>query len=134
MRGIALPMNDTSRVEPPRGGLSETIRLAQAGDESSFEALMAATQRRVASLAYRMLGSADEARDATQEVYLRVYRFLGRFRAGEDFHAWLYRITINVCHDLRRKRRPAAPLPGSGRGEARTHSVRRERRDTELVL
>ena len=52
-----------------------------------------------------MLGNRDDARDAAQEVYLRVFKYLGRFRAGEDFRGWLYRITINVCHDIARKRR-----------------------------
>ena len=37
--------------------------------------------------------------------YLRAFRYLGRFRIGEDFRAWLYRITVNVCHDFARKRR-----------------------------
>jgi RNA polymerase sigma-70 factor (ECF subfamily) len=91
--------------------LAETIRAAQGGSEAAFEELMAATQRRVAALAYRLLGSREEARDATQEVYLRVYRFLPRFRPFEDVHAWLYRVTVNVCRDLRRRRRAATPLP-----------------------
>ena len=97
--------------EAPARGLAETIRAAQAGDEASFEALMEATQRKVAVLAHRMLGSADEARDVVQEVYLRVYRSLGSFRADENFHGWLYRITLNVCRDAARKRRRAVPLP-----------------------
>ncbi|HSP61687.1 MAG TPA: RNA polymerase sigma factor, partial [Pyrinomonadaceae bacterium] len=45
-----------------------------------------------------------DARDAAQDVYLRVFKYLERFRAGEDFRAWLYRITINVCHDFARKK------------------------------
>jgi len=70
---------------------------------------MLATQRRVASLAWRLLGNREDARDATQEVYLRVHRYLKSFRSGEDFHAWLYRIAVNVCHDQARRRGPAVP-------------------------
>jgi RNA polymerase sigma-70 factor (ECF subfamily) len=81
------------------------ISRAQAGDALAFERMMLATEQRVVSIAWRMLGNSDDARDATQEVYLRVFKYLTRFRAGEDFRGWLYRITINVCHDFARKKR-----------------------------
>src|SRR5882762_7916361 len=81
------------------------VARARAGDALAFERIMLATEQRVVSIAWRMLGNRDDARDATQEVYLRVFKYLRRFRAGEDFRAWLYRITINVCHDFARKRR-----------------------------
>ena len=78
-----------------------------AGDERAFEQIMLATEQRVVSIAWRMLGNGDDAREAAQEVYLRLFRYLSRFRDGEDFRAWLYRITVNVCHDYARKRRLA---------------------------
>ena len=81
------------------------VARARAGDELAFESIMLATEQRVVSIAWRMLGSRDEARDAAQDVYLRVFKYLKRFRTGEDFRAWLYRITINVCHDFARKKR-----------------------------
>jgi RNA polymerase sigma-70 factor, ECF subfamily len=107
----ALPVTDAGLPETVPAGLEALVTRAQAGDEDAFEAVVGLTQRRVAAIAYRMLGSADEAKDATQEVYLRLYRFLSRFRAGEDLHGWLYRITFNVCHDMRKRRRPTVPLP-----------------------
>jgi RNA polymerase sigma-70 factor (ECF subfamily) len=81
------------------------VARACAGDERAFERIMLATEQRVVSIAWRMLGSREDACDAAQEVYLRVFKYLGRFRAGEDFRAWLYRITINVCNDFARKQR-----------------------------
>jgi RNA polymerase sigma-70 factor (ECF subfamily) len=81
------------------------VAQACAGDELAFERIMLATEQRVVSIAWRMLGSREEARDAAQEVYLRVFKYLPRFRVGEDFRAWLYRITINVCRDCARKKR-----------------------------
>ncbi len=80
------------------------VARVRAGDELAFERIMLATEQRVVSIAWRMLGNREDARDATQDVYLRVYKYLERFRAGEDFRAWLYRITINVCHDFARKK------------------------------
>lgn len=84
------------------------VARARAGDELAFEQIMLATEQRVLSIAWRLLGNRDDAREATQDVYLRVFRYLARFRAGEDFRAWLYRITVNVCHDFARKRRLTA--------------------------
>ena len=83
------------------------VARACAGDELAFERIMLATEQRVVSIAWRMLGNREDAYDAAQDVYLRVFKYLSRFRAGEDFRAWLYRITINVCHDFARKNRAA---------------------------
>src|SRR6266849_5710879 len=80
------------------------VARACAGDEFAFEQIMLATEQRVVSIAWRMLGNREDARDAAQDVYLRVFKYLARFRPGEDFRAWLYRITINVCHDFARRK------------------------------
>ncbi len=80
------------------------VARVRAGDELAFERIMLATEQRVVSIAWRMLGNREDARDAAQDVYLRVYKYLERFRAGEDFRAWLYRVTINVCRDFARKK------------------------------
>jgi RNA polymerase sigma-70 factor, ECF subfamily len=86
--------------------LARLIRCAQAGDAAAFDALMQAHQRQVVSLAWRLLGDRDDARDAAQETFLRVYKHLNRFDPSREFAAWLYRIVVNVCRDLARKRRP----------------------------
>jgi len=85
--------------------LTILVARARAGDALAFERIMLATERRVVAMAWRMLGNQDDAHDAAQEVYLRVFKYLARFRPGEDFRGWLYRITINVCHDMSRRRR-----------------------------
>jgi RNA polymerase sigma-70 factor (ECF subfamily) len=51
-----------------------------------------------------MLGNREDARDAAQEVCLRVHKYLKGFRSDQDFAAWLYRIIVNVCRDHLRKR------------------------------
>jgi RNA polymerase sigma-70 factor, ECF subfamily len=91
--------------------LAALVERAREGDARAFDRLMVETQPRVMGVAWRLLGSREDARDASQEVYLRVFRHLGRFRPGHDFHAWLYRITVNVCRDAAR-RRSRAPRAG----------------------
>ncbi|HXO18791.1 MAG TPA: sigma-70 family RNA polymerase sigma factor [Thermoanaerobaculia bacterium] len=85
--------------------LLATIRAARGGDERAFEELMMATERRVALLAWRILGDAEEVKEAVQETFLCVFRHLGRYDEGRDFFGWLFSIAVNVCRDLDRRRR-----------------------------
>jgi RNA polymerase sigma-70 factor (ECF subfamily) len=101
----AQEMSPSVREEGQADYFAILVTRACAGDALAFERILLATEQRVVSIAWRMLGNRDDARDATQEVYLRVFKYLRRFRAGEDFRGWLYRITINVCHDFARKSR-----------------------------
>jgi len=87
-------------------GLSEQtlIESAQGGDADAFEQLVRLYDRSVLRVALNILRSPDDARDAYQETFLKVYRKLDTFRFQCSFHTWLYRIATNVCLDyLRRK-------------------------------
>ena len=89
------------------------IRAAKAGDGAAFEELMLMTERRVAQIAWRILGDAEEVKEAVQETFLRFYRHLGRFDERQELLGWLSRITVNVCRDLLRRgnrRRMFEPL------------------------
>jgi RNA polymerase sigma-70 factor (ECF subfamily) len=73
-------------------------------------------------VAYRTLGSPDEAEDATQEAFLSAFRALGEYRGG-SFKGWLLRIVVNACYDQlrRRQRHPTSSLEALvEEGEART--------------
>ncbi len=105
---LALPMS-ASRLNGP-DDLSGIIRAARAGDLGAFEALMRRHERLVLGTALRLLGSLEDAQDASQEVFLRLFRNLKRFDESGSLPAWLYRVTVNVCHDVRRKRPVAEPL------------------------
>ena len=80
------------------------IERAVAGDHSAFEQILARYERRVLTLAWRLLGKLEDAQDASQEVFLRAFRFLHRFDRRRPFEPWLVRMTVNVCRDVGRKR------------------------------
>jgi len=98
---ILLPVNALTQTQT---SLTLLIERAAAGDTAAFEQLMIHSQQRVMAMTWRMLGNEADARDASQEVVLRVRQYLGRFRQDRDFFAWLYTITVNVGGDLAKKR------------------------------
>ena len=69
---------------------------------------MAAHQQMVLRTAWRLLGRQEDAQDAAQEVFLRLFR--NRASVNGDPKAWLYRVTVNVCHDHHRRRKPMLEL------------------------
>jgi RNA polymerase sigma-70 factor (ECF subfamily) len=89
------------------------------GRQETFEELMRAHEGRVLRTALRMMGRLEDAQDAAQEVFLRLYRFMDKLDPERDAAPWLYRMTVNVCCDLLKKRPPATALeydpPAGGR-------------------
>ena len=77
------------------------------GDQQAFASLVSRYQRQVYNLAYRMLGSPEDAEDAAQEVFLRAYTALPSFELGRKFSSWLLSIASNHCIDVLRRRRYA---------------------------
>ena len=80
------------------------LKRAIAGDVSAFERIIVRYERRVLSLAWRLLGKQEDAQDASQEVFLRAFRYLHRFDSRRPFEPWLMKMAVNVCHDLGKKR------------------------------
>ena len=95
------------------------VARTRAGDRSAFDELVRKYQRTVYRLAYRLLGSPDDAGDATQETFLRAYEKLPRFRADGNFRNWLLTIATNHCMSYRRyrRRRVMEPLDETVKGE-----------------
>jgi len=80
------------------------VSRAKEDDQRAVEELIRRYQQKAYSIAYRMCGDAEEARDLTQEVFLRVFRELNTFKGKSSFYTWFYRILINACLDERRRR------------------------------
>ena len=130
---IPLPVN---ALTPDQTSLALLIETAAAGDTAAFEEIMILSQQRVMAMTWRMLGNEADARDASQEVFLRVYKYLKRFRQDQDFFAWLYGITINVCRDALKKRQIHSNrfIPLNEDGEEPAFEIAAEHTDAESLV
>jgi RNA polymerase sigma-70 factor, ECF subfamily len=79
------------------------VERAQKGDREAFKELVEKYQRKVYSICFGMLKNAEDSMDVSQEVFLKVYRYLDKFNQQSSFYTWLYRITVNLCIDHIRK-------------------------------
>jgi RNA polymerase sigma-70 factor (ECF subfamily) len=83
-------------------GEAALIARCTAGDEAACAELVAAHQRMVYGLGITLLGNRDDALDLSQEVFLRVFRTLGRFRGQSALGTWIYRIVVNQARNRQR--------------------------------
>jgi RNA polymerase sigma-70 factor (ECF subfamily) len=88
------------------------IQRWQQGDASAFDALVRRWEGRVARFLARYSGSAEQAVDGTQDVFLRVYRAGPRYQPRAEFSTWLFQIALNVARDAARRRRATPLLDG----------------------
>ena len=75
------------------------------GEEAAFDLLVTRYQQRAWRLAWNVLRDAEEARDASQEAFVRLYRAANQFGGRARFSTWFYRVLVNVCLEHRRKHR-----------------------------
>ncbi len=83
---------------------SALVDAAKAGDQRAFESLVRRYRKRIYALALHITGSASEADDIAQEVFLKAYRALGEFEGRSQFFTWVYRMTVNRSLNARRDR------------------------------
>jgi len=83
---------------------AQLVDKSQKGDMEAFRILIKRHEKGVYNLAYRMLKNVDDAKDAAQEIFLKVFGSLNRFRGESSFATWLYRIATNEC--INRLKRP----------------------------
>jgi RNA polymerase sigma-70 factor, ECF subfamily len=85
--------------------LRQLIRNAKAGDAAAFERIVILHECVVLRVAQRILLNSEDAKDAAQEVFIRLHRTLNRFDEEKDLGPWLYRLTVNTCRDFLRRSR-----------------------------
>jgi len=106
----------------------DLVRRAQRGEAEAFADLVRRYQRQAVSLAYRLLGNAEDAKDVGQDAFVRAYQRLSQLEDASRFAPWLMRVVSNLALNFRRARRlrlaapledgmagPTAKTPGSGR-------------------
>src|SRR4051812_16221156 len=91
---------------------AELLGAARSGDRQAFDELVRRTFVDTFTLARRLTGNEEDARDVVQEAYLRAWKGIGKFRGEAAFSTWLYRITANTAstHMHRRRRQRAEPF------------------------
>ncbi len=83
----------------------ELVRLIKKGNKTAFDDLVNGYSSRVINIAYSLLGDREEALDAAQEIFIKVYKNIANFRGESSVSTWIYRIAKNVCTDFLRKRK-----------------------------
>ncbi len=81
----------------------ELIAAAKAGDEHSFELLILQCRTKAYNIALRYLRNEEDAMDALQESFIKIFRYLKNFKEDSKFDTWVYRIVVNTCNDMLRK-------------------------------
>jgi RNA polymerase sigma-70 factor (ECF subfamily) len=110
------------------------------GDTEAFRPLLEKYHRQLYGVAVRMLGNREDARDATQNAFVKAYRALGKYDPSYRFFSWVYRILVNECLNELRARRPMTTLsdslvgPGTPVEAVQASESRREVRRAVLQL
>jgi len=107
MTGPLVEGNDDAR-DAVRLEERAAIEACLAGDASAFDVLVMRHQKSIQRVCYRFTGNAEDAADLTQEVFVKAYRSLPKFRGTSAFSTWLYRIAVNACLSFKASRKNRA--------------------------
>jgi RNA polymerase sigma-70 factor (ECF subfamily) len=84
--------------------VSDLIVRCKTGDRQAFDELVSKYQRYVFNLIYQHLGDIDELEDVAQEIFLRIYKFIRKYRGNASLESWIYKIVLNYCRTHARRR------------------------------
>lgn len=110
---------------------SDLISRAARGDPSAFQTLVERHRSMVYRIAYQFAGNHHDAEDIAQEVFIKVYRSLDRFRQDAQLSSWMYRIVMNACIDHRRRQTSAGAAPFGEEAEQKMLNTPEETPDPE---
>ena len=85
-----------------KNDIRQLIQLAQAGDSKAFHQLVALHDDKIMTLAFQLTQNTTDAEDLYQEVFIKAYKSISKFRFQSAFYTWLYRITVNTFYNLKR--------------------------------
>lgn len=119
-----------SLINPNTLADGELVLTAVSGREAAFEELVRRYQRPIASYVYRMVGDYDAALDLTQEVFIKVYNSLSRYRSEFKFSTWIYKIAHNTAIDHLRRHTVRDQIMTSGGDGPRSEVAIESRRLT----
>ena len=104
MNAVMASFEDVSVEDSPNADWEE-LRRAAAGDRDAFTGIVERHQNRLLRLCERFLTDQEEAQDAVQEVFFKAYRKASSYRPRGQLYTWLYRIAVNHCLNLLRRRK-----------------------------
>ncbi|MGL4791623.1 MAG: sigma-70 family RNA polymerase sigma factor [Anaerotignaceae bacterium] len=100
------------------------IEKAQQGDSQAFGKLVQSHERFVYNVIYRMISNPEDAKDISQEVFIKAFKYIGKFDGKASFSTWLYRIAVNACIDELRKRKGKDTVSVEAQLELEENSVK----------
>jgi len=114
--------------------VTHLVEEAQAGDAEAFSSLMLMYEGRIIALGRQMGLGREDAMDACQDAFVKVFKYIGRFQNGKSFYKWLYRIAIHAIYDQMRGLRPhhSVALETLDEAENRPLGARRPTPDERL--
>jgi RNA polymerase sigma-70 factor (ECF subfamily) len=108
---------------------AELVKLAQAGERDAFDAIVQRHQRRIYQLCFRFVGNHEDASDLAQDVFVRAFRALPKFKGDSALGTWLHRIAVNVCLNRKALKTPRF----ASIDEVEPVDVRAERADVAVL-
>lgn len=104
--GLASSAAPRSGAGLEREAERDAVAASKRGEREAFDVLVTRYQKPIYRLCYRYVNNHEDANDLAQEVFLKAWRAIGRFRGDSAFSTWLYRIAVNACLNFRALRRP----------------------------
>jgi len=118
-----------------QSSVSDIVKRCGEGNRGAYRELYDLYKNRIYTTAMRMLGNAQDAEEATQDVFIRIFNNIGSFRGDSSILTWMYRITVNTCIEYIRKRRKDNLTDSFDEPESiHQPSVQPERVTAQLIL